>query len=297
MRWNKHNNLTKFLDNSKISYVDVGASKDILERWKKYKKFLLIFAFEPIYEEYINLKSKLKNYKNIKLYNCALAEKNGLKKFYEVNGIYQSSFLKPNYSFVNQYPNSDRFKIKKTTNIKCKKFDSFNENFDFIKIDTQGFNYNVLIGGNKKIEKTLAIEVEVEFVKIYHNQKLFEDVKKYLESKNFIFIDCIGLRRWSNLKNNLFGRMIFGNALFIKSPDNIINDYKKYKKLIFILLIYNKLDLAYTFSKKLKFKDRIIIQKIVYKKKLIWFIPKVFFNLVCKFLRIFNKNIDYILFS
>ena len=124
------------------------------------------------------------------------------------------------------------------------KIDSFKENFDFIKIDTQGYNYNVLVGGKNKLKNTLAIETEVEFVQIYQNQKLFEDIKKYLQSKDFIFIDFIDLRRWSNIKNEIFGRMIFGNTLFIKNPKRVIKNYTQYKKLITILLIYNKLDLA-----------------------------------------------------
>ena len=198
-------NLNNLLNQSKISYVDVGASKDIQERWKKYKRFLIIYAFEPIYEEYIKLKSNKKDYKNFKLYNSALADKNGYKKFYELEGIYQSSFLKPNYKFVNKFPNPKRFKIKKTYQINCKKFDSFKDNFDFIKIDVQGFNYNLLIGGHNKIKKTLAIEIEVEFVKIYSNQKMFEDTKTFLEKNDFIFLDFIDLRRWSNLRHNLFG--------------------------------------------------------------------------------------------
>ena len=49
-------------------------------------------------------------------------------------------------------------------------------------------------------------------MQIYQNQKLFEDIKKYLQSKDFIFIDFIDLRRWSNIKM-IFGRMIFGNTL------------------------------------------------------------------------------------
>jgi len=290
-------NLKNLLNQSKISYVDVGASKDILERWKKYKKFLHVYAFEPIYEEYINLKSKTKDYDGFKLYNSALADKNGFKKFYEVEGIYQSSFLKPDHKFVSKFPNPNRFKIKKTFQIYCKKFDSFKDNFDFIKIDVQGFNYNVLVGGKNKIKKTLAIEVEVEFVKIYRNQKLFEDTKKFLEEKNFIFLDFIDLRRWSNLRNNLFGRMIFGNAIFIMNPKKVINNYNQFKKLIIILLIYNKLDLALSLSKKLKTNDKIIIEKIIRNKKIFWFIPKVFFSVVYRFMRVFNKNFDYTLFS
>ena len=289
--------LKNLLNQSKISYADVGASKDILIRWRKYIKFLNIYGFEPIFEEYKNLKAKFKNQKNIKIYNCALADKNGLKNFYEVEGVYQSSFLKPNYNFVKQYPNSKRFNLKKVFKIYCKKFDTFKEKFDFIKIDTQGFNYNVLIGAKKTIKNTLAIEVEVEFVKIYKNQKLFEDTKKFLEKEDFIFLDFIDLRRWSNLRNNLFGRIIFGNAIFIMNPKKVINNYNQFKKLIIILLIYNKLDLALSLSKKLKIKDKIIIEKIIRNKKIFWFIPKVFFSVVYRFMRVFNKNYDYTLFS
>lgn len=289
--------LKNLLNQSKISYADVGASKDILIRWRKYIKFLTIYGFEPIFEEYKNLKAKFKNQKNIKLYNCALADKNGLKNFYEVEGIYQSSFLKPNYNFIKQYPNPERFNLKKVFKIYCKKFDTFKEKFDFIKIDTQGFNYNVLIGAKKTIKNTLAIEIEVEFIKIYKNQKLFEDTKKFLEKKDFIFLDFIDLRRWSNLKNNLFGRIIFGNAIFIKNPNKVLKDYTQFKKLITILLIYNKLDLALMLSKKMKTKDKIIVENIINKKKIIWLFPKLFFSILYRIIRLFNKNFDYTLFS
>ena len=143
----------------------------------------------------------------------------------------------------------------------------------------------------------MAIETEVEFVKIYKNQKLFEDTKKFLESKDFIFLDFIDLRRWSNLKNNIFGRMIFGNTLFVKNPKKVLRNYTQYKKLIIILLIYNKLDLALTLSNKLKLKDKIIVRKIINKKRLLWFIPKIIFSLLLKLIRIKNKNIDNTLFT
>ena len=74
-------NLNSLLNQSKISYVDVGASKDILDRWKKYKKFLYIYAFEPLLEEYENLKLKIEENKDFKLFNYALAEKMVIKNF------------------------------------------------------------------------------------------------------------------------------------------------------------------------------------------------------------------------
>lgn len=290
------NILKKILNQTKISYVDVGASDDLLPRWKKYNKILSIFAFEPIIDEYFKLKEKLKKQKNITIINSALADKEGYRFFYETEGPYQSSFIKPNYQFVKQYPNARRFNIKKKVKLYCKKLDNFKENFDFIKIDTQGFNHNVLLGGVKKIKNTLAIEIEAEFIQIYKNQKLFEESKFFLEKNDFIIVDFLNLRRWSNLKNNIFGRLIFGNVLFIKDPTRVLKNYSQFRKLIIILIIYNKLDIALSLSKNLKQNDRILIKKIIKRKKNLLFIPRFLFSIVHRFLRIFNKDIDYILF-
>ena len=291
------NILKKILNKDKISYVDIGASGDLLPRWKKYNEILLIFAFEPILNEYKKLKIKLKNHKNIKIFNYAIADRKGKRIFNETVGPYQSSFLIPNYNLVKNFPNQKRFDIKKRSNINCKTLNSFKEKFDFIKIDTQGFNYNILVGGADKIKNTLAIEIEAEFIKIYKNQKLFEDSKVFLEKKNFIMIDFLNLRRWSNLKNMTFGRMVFGNVLFIKNPSKIIKNYTQYKKLIIILIIYNKLDYALTLIKNVKLNDRKLFLKIILMKKRLLFIPNILFSILLRFLRIFNKNLDLTLFS
>jgi len=286
--------LKKVLKQTKITYLDVGASGDLLPRWNKYNDILAIYALEPIYDEFIKLKKKLN--KSVQIFNDALSDKEGYKIFYETKGPYQSSFLQPNFKFVNQFPNSDRFNIKKKIKIYCKKLDNFKDNFDFIKIDTQGYNYNVLSGGIKKIKSTLAIEIEAEFVKIYKGQKLFEDTKTFLEKNNFIMIDFLNLRRWSWSRSHILGRLIFGNVLFIKDPIKLLKNYSQYKKLIVILIIYNKLDYASSLSKKLKISDRLEINKLIKRKKVLLFFPTILFSLIFKILRLFNKNFDYTLF-
>lgn len=174
--------------------------------------------------------------------------------------------------------------------------DKFKDNFDFIKIDTQGYNYNVLSGGKNKIKSTLAIEIEAEFVKIYKGQKLFEETKTFLEKNNFIMIDFLNLRRWSWSRSHILGRLIFGNVLFIKDPVKLSNNYTQYKKLVIILVIYNKLDYASSLARKLKANDKFLISKLIRQKKILLFFPQLIFSIIFRFTRFFNKNLDYTLF-
>src|SRR5690349_17853274 len=51
---------------------------------------------------------------------------------------------------------------------------------DFIKLDTQGAELDVLCGGDRTLATVRALEVEVEFNPIYMNQPLFGDVDKFL---------------------------------------------------------------------------------------------------------------------
>ena len=81
----------------------------------------------------------------------------------------------------------------------------------------------------------MGIEIETEFLNIYKNQHLFEDIKKFLESKNFYFVNFYNLRRWSHSKNYLYGKTIFCNSLFLKKLE--VNDFKNPKKIIKYIII------------------------------------------------------------
>ena len=91
----------------------------------------------------------------------------------------------------------------------------------------------------------MGVETEVEFTKLYTNQKLFGDVNKILIKNNFDFIDFTVLKRWNRYNNSNYGQCIFSNALFLKKPRLILNlDKKKIIKYISICVLYNKFDLA-----------------------------------------------------
>jgi hypothetical protein len=119
-------------------------------------------------------------------------------------------------------------------------------NPDFMKIDIQGGELNALLGAEGLLSDVLGLELEVEFVELYSTQPLFGNVCEFLYEKGFEFIDFVNLCRWERDKHNGFGQCVFGDALFLRTPEKL--DYTnisldKISSYLSILLIYRRYDL------------------------------------------------------
>tara|TARA_B110000483_G_scaffold225418_1_gene285026 strand:+ start:231 stop:1184 length:954 start_codon:yes stop_codon:yes gene_type:complete len=256
----------KLLNNKKIKFIDIGASIQIIPRWKRIDKSNLDYVlFEPNQDEAKKLLKNKKHYNSYKIYESGLGEKNKVLKLNITEGIYQTSVLKPNFYFLNQFLNPGRYKIIKKELIQVKKLDYFRIiNSDFIKVDAQGYNYEILEGSVKTLKDTLGIEAELEFTDIYSKQKLFGDVTKLLKKNNLNFIDFTTLRRWNRYDNSNYGQCVFGNGLFLKDPDKVLSMSKdKIFKYIAICILYKKFDLVKYIlkSKKINTIERNLINK------------------------------------
>jgi len=195
------NFLSKFHYNSIYNYskklnfeimIDVGSHQgEFISRFLQYKKIKKFFSFEPNKILFKKLHDKYKLNKRIHLFDYALGENNSNKKFFLSNLSYNStmsSFNKDsNYLKFKNLIIKDQ-KNQKFTIIKQKKFDQVfkiqNIKNSFLKIDVEGYEYNVLKGASKKIKDTKYILIEHQFSNQYQNN--FEKVKKLLIKYNFI---------------------------------------------------------------------------------------------------------------
>jgi hypothetical protein len=83
----------------------------------------------------------------------------------------------------------------------------------FIKIDTQGYEYEVLKSINKNnFKKIYAFEIETNLVGTYKDITLIEDIIKYLRNKGYK-----PLRIESGFGMPNFGQQLQADILFVKS--------------------------------------------------------------------------------
>jgi FkbM family methyltransferase len=96
---------------------------------------------------------------------------------------------------------------------------SSNKKPDFIKIDTQGYELEILKGGEKALENAEFVLLEVSFLDIYVNCPLVTETISFMKQHGFVVYDvCTLLRR--PLDNALFQ----SDFLFIKESSGFRNN-------------------------------------------------------------------------
>ena len=249
--------LVSLLGNSKIGYVDIGASGGLEPRWRPFSSLIKVFAFEPDKRSFDDLQPN----ENYIVFNVALSGTKGIRDFHICKKPQVSSMLKPNKSFIDLYPDTDRWEVLQTISFPTVTMDeclaSHKNDIDFIKLDTQGLELDILKGSDEILNSSLiGLEVEMEFVQLYNDQPIFGGVVAYLESKKFQFIDFTHIQRWERFNFCQTGQAVFCDGLFLKTPEiyyeiikslPLAQQKEKSIKYISILSLYHRSDLIRRF--------------------------------------------------
>jgi FkbM family methyltransferase len=234
-------------NNGEVNLVDVGAAGEILPRWKPFSKNLSFLGFEPDKRSRETILNKKLDFKKYEVLPWALSDAEKTVPLHLCRKPTTSSLYEPNIQFLGRFPDAKRFDIMDTTDLDCVTLDSLNlTKIDFLKIDIQGAENDVLKGASHSLNSILGLELEVEFLEIYTGQALFGDVCKELSEKGFEFIDFVDLVRWERKVHNGSGQCIFGDALFLKSPETLMQkelDIDAWSSYVTILVIYRRYDL------------------------------------------------------
>ena len=173
---------------------DVGASDGVFSR--KYTKNSVIYAFEPNHTNLKKLRNNCGNIRNYNIIDKAVSDIEGTINFYESNYTNSSSLLPFTDSvkrWKNPTPTLPQLSTVNTYLVKSIRLDSFIKEYnisqiiDFIKIDTQGHDLNVIksLGDNIFNVREILCEVQIVNYELYKGQANKKDLLEYLESKNF----------------------------------------------------------------------------------------------------------------
>jgi FkbM family methyltransferase len=148
-----------------------------------------IISFEPQKEMHLKCIDSVKNFKNWTLHEqCAVGEVEGVVELNISKNSVSSSILKVNNTHINSAPQSEYIAKE---DVKVITFDSIFDNYKsfgqkfVLKIDTQGFEWHVLMGAKKSLNYVDGIIIEMSLFPLYDNQALWEEIYDLLKTYNF----------------------------------------------------------------------------------------------------------------
>jgi FkbM family methyltransferase len=141
------------------------------------------YLFEPDENNYMILKKRFFDQKNLNLLNIAISNKNEESTFYSYGkGSMQGSLIDQDFSYLNL-----KNDIKQS--VKVKRVDTLFEKFnldaiDLCKIDVEGNEIKTLLGAGEKIRKIKIIQIEFSRASI-DSKTFFKDFYKFFKDNNF----------------------------------------------------------------------------------------------------------------
>lgn len=155
--------------------------------------------------------------------------------FYNTGFAGCSSLYQPNPEVIDLFETLETapgggFSVVNTEKVQTRRLDDVEEcpDIDFMKIDVQGGELDVLRNGLKTIQNVTVIQTEVEFLEVYKDQPLFGDVQKFLAEQGFVlhkFVDiggrCFRPFRMGQFPHRAMSQVLWADAVFVRDFSNL----------------------------------------------------------------------------
>ena len=168
-----------------IQICDIGASPidktDFIDELFINTNSKLI-GFEPNNNEFQKLD---KNNPKKKYYNFGIGD--GTEKTLNVcKAVGMSSFLEPDLDYLKNFHGFEEWsKIINKIKVKTKKLTDIKDEIDFLKIDVQGYESEIINNGGDKIKNCLIVQLETSPTPLYKGEKTFASTIIQLEKLGF----------------------------------------------------------------------------------------------------------------
>jgi FkbM family methyltransferase len=194
--------------------VDIGANEgQFALKFSRILPSADFYCFEPIGSCFKILKSNLANV-NCKLFPYALGDENAEMEINVYDHNPSSSLLEMAELHKSVFDKSFDIKSREKISVKILDeilVDKLNNKSYLVKIDVQGFEDKVIKGGKNVISQAKVIIIEMSYVELYKEQKLFNDIYFLLISLGFSFKG--NLAQSNNPKN---GEVLYSDSIFTK---------------------------------------------------------------------------------
>lgn len=246
------------LERDRLRLFDVGARGGVDPRWRRYAAYLEVVAFEPNQAECdrLNREAGSLPYPARFLNGALWRDVSSDVPFYVANWEVASSFYRPNQAFLRSFPGAgallgtkERRLISTTTLDEVHRTEGLAP--DCLKVDVEGAELDVLVGGDEVLDRALVLEIEVEFSPVFSGQPMFWEVDAHLRERGW---RLLGLRRnsWRRIPQartnapGYGGQLIAADALYAnESAISGVLELNRELKLVVMLAAYLQWDLVF----------------------------------------------------
>ena len=209
-----------------VTVLDVGVRRGIDARWLRAGSLLDVIGIDPDEAECRRLQEASAGWpfraRYLPYALGAPGEREAVLHITRNPG--STSIYQPNREFVADFRYASEMAVVATAPVKLTTLDDVCRHHaiapDHLKIDTQGYELNVLKGGESALRSVKLLELEVEFNPQYQEQPLFGEVDAHLRQHGFVLL---GLRRsfWrrdsAGLPTSNGGQVMHGDVLYYSS--------------------------------------------------------------------------------
>ena len=257
--------ISDLLGKNKLIGLDVGAQGGFFNGSIFSQKYN--FFFDPIAVEPIPQEAKKLEDKNYKVISKGLWSENCRKKLYILgNRLGSSSMYKPNPDVFSIYKFKKKdfkiFDITKEIEIECTTIkESLNKlkinNLDFLKIDTQGSELEILKGLGEYFP--LIMKIEKQLVPMYKDIQNWSELINFLYKMDYMVCEFIEIGKHATRTPAEMDIILIPNYLKDSGKKLIISREKEFIRL---MLIFGQIKLLQDISLKLNFSTNPQIQSL-----------------------------------
>lgn len=181
-----------------IVFLDGGATGSTMEeqfsgwpadRWK-------VFGFDPHPDADLSVDQSA----NVQMIRTALGSSRGKLHLFHTRVDGGSSSFRPDLDYIRNLahgsaePLEAQMAVVSESDVDVIDLDSWRREagvpaFDFMKLNVQGGELDILRGATETLDRCLGVQCEVAFVPLYREAPLFRDVDAFMDAAGFTFFD------------------------------------------------------------------------------------------------------------